>query len=88
MWSDRQPQQLRKAKIVYNYLLVNVIIRSQQKNIFWFRYYSHSTKVFVLKTDRAVGKTKFIQRRNHYKIFVDRLNVGNVAYLTTDRSFN
>ena len=37
---------------------------------------------------RAVGKTKFIQRLNHYKIFVDRLNVGNVAYLTTDRSFN
>jgi putative DNA primase/helicase len=37
---------------------------------------------------RAVGKTKFIQRLNHYKIFVDRLNVGNVAYLTTDRPFN
>jgi putative DNA primase/helicase len=37
---------------------------------------------------RAVGKTKFIQRLNHYKIFVDRLNVGNVAYLTTDRRFN
>ncbi|MFV5692055.1 DNA primase family protein [Flavobacterium sp. LT1R49] len=37
---------------------------------------------------RAVGKTKFIQRLNHYKIFVNRLNVGNVAYITTDRSFN
>ncbi|MCB6087592.1 DNA primase family protein [Flavobacterium psychrophilum] len=31
---------------------------------------------------RAVGKTKFIQRLNHYKIFVNRINVGNVAYLT------
>lgn len=31
---------------------------------------------------RPVGKTKFIQRLNHYKIFVKRLNVGNVAYIT------
>lgn len=37
---------------------------------------------------RAVGKIKFMQRLNHYKIFVNRLNVGNVAYITTDRSFN
>lgn len=36
---------------------------------------------------RAVGKTKFIQRLNHYKIFVNRLNVGNVAYITTDSLF-
>jgi putative DNA primase/helicase len=31
---------------------------------------------------RPVGKTKFIQRLNHYKIFVKKLNVGNVAYIT------
>ena len=31
---------------------------------------------------RPVGKTKFIQRLNHNKIFVKRLNVGNVAYIT------
>lgn len=31
---------------------------------------------------RPVGKTKFIQRLNHYKIFVNRINVGNVAYLS------
>ena len=31
---------------------------------------------------RPVGKSKFIQRLNHYKIFVNRLNVGNVAYIT------
>ena len=31
---------------------------------------------------RPVGKTKFIQRLSHYKIFVNRLNVGNVAYIT------
>jgi putative DNA primase/helicase len=31
---------------------------------------------------RPVGKTKFIQRLNHYKIFVHRINVGNVAYIT------
>jgi putative DNA primase/helicase len=46
-------------------------------------------KVFCIEDGyRAVGKTKFIQRLNHYKIFVDRLNVGNVAYLTTDRLIN
>ncbi|RXP46872.1 DNA primase [Lutibacter sp. HS1-25] len=33
---------------------------------------------------RPVGKSKFIQRLNHYKIFVKRLNVGNVAYITTN----
>lgn len=31
---------------------------------------------------RPVWKTKFIQRLNHNKIFVKRLNVGNVAYIT------
>ena len=31
---------------------------------------------------RPVGKSKFIQRLNHYKIFVKRINVGNVAYIT------
>lgn len=31
---------------------------------------------------RPVGKTKFIQRLTHYKIFVNRINVGNVAYLS------
>ena len=31
---------------------------------------------------RPVGKSKFIQRLNHYKIFVKRINVGNVAYVT------
>ncbi len=36
---------------------------------------------------RPVGKTKFIQRLNHYKIFVNRINVGNVAYITTDVKF-
>ena len=35
---------------------------------------------------RPVGKTKFIQRLNHYKIFVNRINVGNVAYITTDKN--
>jgi putative DNA primase/helicase len=33
---------------------------------------------------RPVGKSNFIKRLNHYKIFVNRLNVGNVAYITTD----
>ena len=33
---------------------------------------------------RPVGKTKFIQRLNHYKIYVNRINVGNVAYITTN----
>ena len=32
---------------------------------------------------RPVGKTKFIKRLEHYKIFVNRINVGNVAYITT-----
>lgn len=36
---------------------------------------------------RPVGKTKFIQRLNHYKIFVNRINVGNVAYLTTENDY-
>lgn len=31
---------------------------------------------------KPVGKTKFIQRLKHYKIFVNRINVGNVAYIT------
>jgi putative DNA primase/helicase len=31
---------------------------------------------------RPVGKTKFIQRLNHHKIFVERINIGNVAYIT------
>lgn len=37
---------------------------------------------------RPVGKTKFIQRLDHYKIFVNRINVGNVAYITTDLNGN
>lgn len=32
---------------------------------------------------KPVGKSNFIKRLGHYKIFVKRLNVGNVAYLTT-----
>ncbi|WP_188050715.1 phage/plasmid primase, P4 family [Flavobacterium sp. GP15] len=35
---------------------------------------------------RPVGKSNFIKRLNHYKIFVKRINVGNVAYITTDGS--
>jgi putative DNA primase/helicase len=31
---------------------------------------------------RPVGKSKFIQRLNHYKIFVKKINMGNVAYLS------
>lgn len=31
---------------------------------------------------RPVGKIKFIQRLKHYKIFVDRIMIGNVAYIT------
>ncbi len=31
---------------------------------------------------RAVGKSNFIKRLNHNKIFVTRINVGNVAYLS------
>lgn len=31
---------------------------------------------------RPVGKIKFIQRLRHYKIFVDRITIGNVAYIT------
>lgn len=31
---------------------------------------------------RPVGKSKFIQRLNHFKIFVKKINVGNVAYLS------
>lgn len=31
---------------------------------------------------RAVGKSNFIKRLNHNKIFVNRINVGNVAYVT------
>ena len=34
---------------------------------------------------RPVGKTKFIQRLNHFKIFVNRINVGNVAYITNGK---
>jgi putative DNA primase/helicase len=31
---------------------------------------------------RPVGKSNFIKRLEHYKIFVKRINVGNVAYLS------
>jgi putative DNA primase/helicase len=31
---------------------------------------------------RPVGKSNFIKRLEHYKIFVKRINVGNVAYIT------
>ncbi|MBG6110794.1 putative DNA primase/helicase [Flavobacterium sp. CG_9.10] len=31
---------------------------------------------------KPLGKSKFIQRLNHLNLFVDRLNVGNVVYLT------
>jgi putative DNA primase/helicase len=33
---------------------------------------------------RPVGKSNFIKRLNHYKIVTNRLNVGNVAYITCD----
>jgi putative DNA primase/helicase len=70
--------------ICTHYLLVNVIIRSHKRTYFDFGY--STVQSFCIEDGyRAVGKTKFIQRLNHYKIFVDRLNVGNVAYLTTDR---
>lgn len=36
---------------------------------------------------RPVGKSKFIQRLNHYKIFVNRINAGNVAYITIENNF-
>lgn len=35
---------------------------------------------------KPVGKSKFIKRLEHYKIFIKRLNVGNVAYLTNDNT--
>jgi putative DNA primase/helicase len=31
---------------------------------------------------RPVGKIKFIQRLKHFKIFVDRIGIGNIAYIT------
>ncbi len=31
---------------------------------------------------RAVGKSNFIKRLNHYKIFVKKINVGNITYLS------
>jgi putative DNA primase/helicase len=31
---------------------------------------------------RPVGKSNFIKRLEHYKIFIKRINVGNVAYIT------
>jgi putative DNA primase/helicase len=31
---------------------------------------------------RPVGKSKFIQRLNHYKIYVTRVSLGNVVYLS------
>lgn len=34
---------------------------------------------------RPVGKTKFMKRLEHYKIFVNRITIGNVAYITTER---
>lgn len=37
---------------------------------------------------RPVGKSNFIKRLNHYKIYVNRLNVGNVAYLTNDNDYD
>jgi putative DNA primase/helicase len=44
-------------------------------------------KMFCIEDGyRPVGKTKFIQRLNHYKIFVNRISVGNVAYLTSGRN--
>ncbi len=36
---------------------------------------------------RPVGKEKFKLRLNHFKIFVKRLNVGNVAYIINDNDF-
>ena len=40
-------------------------------------------KLFCLEDGyRAVGKSKFIARLKHHKITVNRINVGNVAYLT------
>ncbi|WP_369753337.1 phage/plasmid primase, P4 family [Flavobacterium sp. WC2409] len=42
-------------------------------------------KMFCIEDGyRPVGKTKFIQRLKHYKIFVNRINVGNVAYLSNN----
>ena len=35
---------------------------------------------------KPVGKSNFIKRLGHYKIFVKRLNVGNVAYLSTENT--
>lgn len=63
--------------------------------------YKSSTTDYVLISDlyprykifcnedgyRPVGKTKFIQRLNHYKIFVNRIKVGNVAYITHQNNF-
>ncbi len=33
---------------------------------------------------RPVHKSNFMKRLHHFKIFVDRINIGNVAYITTE----
>lgn len=45
-------------------------------------------KIFCIEDGfRPVNKSNFMKRLTAYKIYVTRLNVGNVAYITTDRIF-
>lgn len=45
-------------------------------------------KIFCIEDGyRPVGKSNFMKRLSHYKIFVNRLAVGNVAYIVTDRNY-
>ncbi|MGS0747307.1 DNA primase family protein [Halpernia sp. GG3] len=37
---------------------------------------------------RPVNKSNFMKRLNHFKILVNRLSIGNVAYITTDKNNN
>ena len=37
---------------------------------------------------RPVNKSNFMKRLQHFKIFVKRLDIGNVAYITTDKEFS
>ena len=34
---------------------------------------------------RPVSKSNFMKRLHHFKILVNRIGIGNVAYITTDK---
>jgi putative DNA primase/helicase len=43
-------------------------------------------KIFCIEDGfKPVNKSNFMKRLNHFKIVVNRISIGNVAYITTDR---